>query len=473
MRPSDDRPSFLQSLHTDEYAPRRLSEEARRATKRLPDLAEKARERGAERFWSGRQGTAAALVALNDEFGTEFFAVPRVAVDDLAAANEALGGDQLVIDAQTHYFADRNDKMAPHLLDLYRNAMPSWWKGVDDMVGYNFAEYLRCVFIDTETAVAVLTSAPGRGPVRQLFNEELAGTRRLLDELAPRRRLLNHAVIHPTWADELELMSRWVDELQPAGWKVYTLGEPNTDPSANEGLFTWRERLAGLWEEGWMLDDEKTGAVFLDRVRELTRAGGPKVVCAHKGMSGLIATGSPRDIGPAAIAYPDLDFVVYHSGYEMSPDEEGPYSEEDANVGTNRLVKTVRDSNIAPGQNVFAELGTAWFLMASRPREAAHVLGKLLLAVGEDNVVWGTDSIYYGPTQQLIDAFRAFQIPTEMREEFGYPALTDTVKEKILSTNAARVYGIDLDDVRRNAENDDLVWIKEAAQYYRERGNPA
>jgi len=190
-------------------------------------------------------------------------------------------------------------------------------------------------------------------------------------------------------------------------------------------------------------------------------------------MSGLIATGSPRDIGPAAIAYPDLDFVVYHSGYEMSPDEEGPYSEDDADLGTNRLVKTVRDSNIAPGQNVFAELGTAWFLMASRPREAAHVLGKLLLAVGEDNVVWGTDSIYYGPTQQLIDAFRAFQIPTEMQEEFGYPALTDTVKEKILSTNAARVYGIDLDDVRRNAENDDLVWIKEAAQYYRERGNPA
>src|SRR2546430_17496983 len=90
MRPSDDRPSFLQSLHTDEYAPRPLSDEALRATKRLHDLAAKALDRGAARFWSGRQGTAAALVALNDEFGTEFFAVPRAAVDDLDAANEAL-----------------------------------------------------------------------------------------------------------------------------------------------------------------------------------------------------------------------------------------------------------------------------------------------------------------------------------------------------------------------------------------------
>jgi hypothetical protein len=35
---------------------------------------------------------------------------------------------------------------------------------------------------------------------------------------------------------------------------------------------------------------------------------------------------------------------------------------------------------------VYAELGSTWFLMLRRPREAAHVLGKLLFAVGEDGV---------------------------------------------------------------------------------------
>ena len=60
-----------------------------------------------------------------------------------------------------------------------------------------------------------------------------------------------------------------------------------------------------------------------------------------------------------------------------------------------------------------------------------------------------------------------------MQQEFGYPALTDEVKGKILSTNAARLYGIDLDEAHRNAQDDELAWIKEAAEYYRERGTPA
>jgi hypothetical protein len=42
-------------------------------------------------------------------------------------------------------------------------------------------------------------------------------------------------------------------------------------------------------------------------------------------------------------------------------------------------------------------------------------VGKLLSAFGEDNVIWGTDSAWYGPTQPLIDAFKAFTIPEDMR----------------------------------------------------------
>ena len=221
-----------------------------------------------------------------------------------------------------------------------------------------------------------------------------------------------------------------------------------------------------------MLDDDDRGGAFMDRVEELARVGGPRIICAHKGLSGLVDTGSPRDIGPASLAHPDLAFVVYHSGYEIAIEEEGPFTEETADVGTNRLAATLREHGIGPGANVYAELGSTWFLASSRPREAAHVLGKMLLAVGEDNVVWGTDSIWYGPSQPLIDSFRAFQIPIEMQEEFGYPALTDEIKDKILSRNAARLYGIDLDRARHNAENDDLVWMRDAIEFYRDRGSP-
>ena len=70
---------------------------------------------------------------------------------------------------------------------------------------------------------------------------------------------------------------------------------------------------------------------------------------------------------------------------------------------------------------MYAELGTTWFVLLSHPEDAAHVLGKLLLHLGEDNIIWGTDSIWYGPTQPVLDAFRAFQIPDAMCERLRLP----------------------------------------------------
>jgi hypothetical protein len=77
------------------------------------------------------------------------------------------------------------------------------------------------------------------------------------------------------------------------------------------------------------------------------------------------------------------------------------------------------------------------------PTQAAHVLGKLLRYVGEDNVVWGTDCLFYGSPQDQIQALRAFKITEEFREKYGYPKLTKELKAKILGQNAARLYGVD------------------------------
>jgi uncharacterized protein len=203
-------------------------------------------------------------------------------------------------------------------------------------------------------------------------------------------------------------------------------------------------------------------------------------VCVHKGISAGAATGwdgpsSPRDIGPAAKAFPDINFLVYHSGYEPreGDQEEGPYAEEAAHIGTNRLVKSLKDAGIGPGDNVYAELGTTWYLIMAHPREATHVLGKLLSVLGEDHILWGTDSIWYGSPQPLIDAFRAFQIPEEYSARYGYPQLTPSAKEKILGLNAARLYGMDPAKVRAAARNDNLAWVKAALEEYRARGTPS
>ena len=124
-------------------------------------------------------------------------------------------------------------------------------------------------------------------------------------------------------------------------------------------------------------------------------------------------------------------------------------------------------------KNIYFELGSTFAqLSGSNPERCCHMLGQMIQTAWADHILWGTDSIWYGPTQQLVDAFRVFQIPVEMQEEFGYPALTSSIKDKILSRNAARVYGIDVDEARRNAENDDLAWVKEAFAHHRRHGSP-
>ena len=156
-----------------------------------------------------------------------------------------------------------------------------------------------------------------------------------------------------------------------------------------------------------------------------------------------------------------MAFAVYHSGYEGFPPE-GPYTEATAHEGANRLVTTLLENGLGPGSNVYADLGTTWFSLIKKPLEAAHLMGKLLRYVGEDNILWGTDATWYGPTQPVIDAFRAFQIPDELCRAHGYPKLTPEIRAKILGRNAARFYEIDIAAARQATMTDDLAWIRQA-----------
>ena len=187
------------------------------------------------------------------------------------------------------------------------------------------------------------------------------------------------------------------------------------------------------------------------------------VITAHKGLSTTLGYtsphASPADFGPAAKTHPNVSFVAYHSGFEPNV-AEGPYDEARANVGVNRLITSMRANGIGPNENVYAELGTTWWSLMADPDQAAHLLGKLLRHVGEDNVLWGSDSLFYGAPQDQIQAFRAFQITPEFQERFGYPALTDTIKRKVLGLNALRLHKVDPVNARCTFTRDDLETIR-------------
>jgi uncharacterized protein len=121
---------------------------------------------------------------------------------------------------------------------------------------------------------------------------------------------------------------------------------------------------------------------------------------------------------------------------------------------------------------VYAELGTTWWSLLGRPDEAAHLLGKLLRHVGEDNVLWGTDAVFYGSPQGQIQAFRTFQISVQFQEQFGYPALTDDVKRKVLGLNALRLHDVDPVTVPCAFTRDDLERLRVALPAAVERRGP-
>jgi len=88
------------------------------------------------------------------------------------------------------------------------------------------------------------------------------------------------------------------------------------------------------------------------------------------------------------------------------------------------------------------------------PDTAAHGMGKLLKYVGQNNVLWGTDSIWTGSPQDQIQAWRTFQISEPLRDRHGYPEITPQVRAKVFGLNATGPYRISADEVKLRSASD-------------------
>lgn len=122
--------------------------------------------------------------------------------------------------------------------------------------------------------------------------------------------------------------------------------------------------------------------------------------------------------------------------------------------------------------NVYMELGTTFGMVAvTNPRLAAFMLGQMIQAFGDDHVLWGTDSIWWGSPQWQIEAFRRLQMPEDLTQRFAFAPLTDEVKRKIFGLNAARLYKVDPEAKLRALPNDALTELKKA--YRASGGTPS
>jgi hypothetical protein len=447
MEPDERLPVELGRVTNGEYAPALASDVARETERRARELVDRqARRRGVTRreFLRTSMATAAVLLVL-DACSTAAqrsrgrspggrFRVPEEATVEPDAAREVLGGDEFVFDVQTHFL--EYDLTRP--TGNFGRGFPQAACGEPDpRACFDIDHYLDALFVHSDTNLAVVSAIPASDNDGPLSTARMAEARAVATRLCGDERLLLHGQALPALGSlgaQLDAMHALVRDYPIAAWKVYTHSPAR-----------------------WFLDDHDpalpaVGGPFLERVRET----GVEIVCVHKGFGGAYA--SPVDLGPAARDHPDLTFVAYHSGFESGV-REGPY---DPNgLGVDRLVRTVREHS-GPGRNVYAELGSTWFNAMRSPDAAAHVLGKLLSAVGPDNVLWGTDSIWYGSPQAQIEAFRVFEITEEYQERFGYPALTPEVKRKILGANAAALYGVEPNRTRCEFTRDELADARRA-----------
>lgn len=344
------------------------------------------------------------------------YAVDSGAMLDAGQACETLDGNEFIFDVQTHHVNPKGGwrAMDPGGWVATLNAFPYASCGETDRVEcFGVSRYIHQVFANSDTHVACLTGVPAEMNGDPLLNDERIATREIVDRLAASsQRLLVHVSVLPQkGAPALDAMQAWVEAKKPvSAWKVY--------PSFGD----------------WKLD-EAIGIAFIERARAL----GVKLVCAHRGISGdaggYMDFSSPRDLVAAAKMFPDVTFVAYHSGWEPTATE-GAYDAMNPR-GSDRLIKAMQDYGNPP--NVYAELGSTWRYLMTRPLQAQHLMGKLLQYLGEDKILYGSDCIWTGSPQEQIVAMRALTIPAVL----GYPELTAGAKKKILGLNAAKVYGVD------------------------------
>ena len=386
-----------------------------RISPHMDDFARKARV-SRRNFMKSACGFAGAMLAVNKVTGMRFFEVDEAEAYDGPAALEKVvlskDNTSFVVDMHTHicwrkegYVLGKNTSEKGMwfvtLLDNLGKAM-GLPNGVQDMTVSNFG---KMVLDESDTSVAVYNPFG--------FREDYGGKDMVpIDEQAeirdtwPERTIMLGGGLTPNQGltETLERLHMFVEQYKISGLKLYTF---DSTP-----------------QRGWWFDDEKLAYPLWEECRKL----GVKNIGCHKGIpfgQFMARYAHAEDFDAVADDFLDMNWIAYHSAW--------PYHQELA------ALKGFKPQR----KNLFSELGSTFAAtVTNRPLECAHVLGTLLRDLGTDSVLWGTDSLLWGNPQWQIDAFRRFQIPDELVSGYGYPKLTDEIKQKVLGDNAARLWGL-------------------------------
>src|SRR5882757_7289138 len=463
-------PIPVQSVSSDEFMPTPQSAKQREFELRVKALGTQMAKRlgvSRRRFFQTAAGMATAFLAMNDTYGP-LFGVSKAEAAEPERANDRANklADQFIMDMHTHFLRPGTRIMT---FVAQRNAVgKAGWnpdlKGkeqtIDDLM---FANYLKEIYLDSDTKVACISGAPSEIPEDWfLTNEMKAQARADVNGLAKSKRMFSHAIFTPGYPGWMEQVDHAIRDLKPDSMKGYTIG----DNSHKE-----------LSKHPWRLDDEK---LVYPAYEKFAKAG-LKNVCIHKGLfpphvekefPHLLAYSDVRDVAKAAKDWPQLNFIIYHGGYRWA----GGGKAEDAWAQFEKTgrIEWITDLSEIPAKhgvtNVYADVGQLFAQSTiSDPRVSAVMMGQLIRGMGADHVCWGTDAIWTGSPQWQIEALRRLEIPEDLQKKYALKPLGPAdgpVKTAIFGGNNARLY--DFKPQQRAAlENDKLA---EYEQLYDKHG---
>ena len=286
-------PIPTQIVSNGEYLPPPQSETQKRVERRIFELADV-------------NGKRLGFVAMNEVYGNVFQVDAAEAHEPelMLVRAQSLAG-QFVFDVQTHFV--RDDFKHEELLRLAAFASEHWnprmkEEGVSSLARYNFQNYVKEVYYDSDTSLALLSGAPFDDPSWWLLsNEQIVKAREMINDFAGSRRLLAHSGITPKQPGWMEEVDKAIAVYKPDSWKSYTIGD-----SLAPSKYPWR------------LDNDQVMYPFYEKAVK----AGMTTICIHKGLlppdyeksfAGVWEYATAWDIGKAAKDWPQMNFVIYHS----------------------------------------------------------------------------------------------------------------------------------------------------------------
>ena len=441
-------PIPTQSVSSDEFMPTPQTPKQREFEARIKALgSELAKHQGMSRrrFFQGAAGMAAAYLAMNETYGP-LYMVSRAEAQTPEMANARAAGlkGQFIMDMHTHFLRD-DTRLAGFVRSREAVGKAGWNPTLVDkpqtLDDLKFANYFKEIYLDSDTKVALISGSGSEDP-RDWFltNEMKADARADVNRRAGTKRMFSHAIFMPGTPGWLDKVDKDVETLKPDSFKGYTVGD-NTNKH--------------LARHPWHLDDEKLLYPFYERLVKWSKTT-PSLanVCVHKGLfppsttrqfPDLVKYADVRDVAKAAKDFPQLNFVIYHSGWRFSGGAHMTGWEQFEKTGRIDWVTDLAEIPAKHGvKNVYGDLGQIFAQSTlAEPRLCAAMMGQLIKGLGADHVVWGSDAVWTGAPQWQIEGLRRLEIPEEMQKKYGFAPLgaaDGPVKSAILGGNSARLY---------------------------------